>query len=178
MGVFWSPTAAPRPAPRDQRPRRGRGRWSTNGSCSSLPASCPLLPLRDGRGYAHWFCDCRSLFALWDEGRRGNFECGWEQSEAAEKEAYSDGGSCRRGSWVTGTPTGQSAQLMGFLGYWSLTSSVGSPVDCPPTMKLPLDPSVEEGREETGTANPLSVAQAKRSDRTGHDASIREGVQV
>ena len=41
-------------------------------------------------------------------------------------------------------------------------------------MKFPLDPSSEEGREETEQQTPASVAQAKRSDRTGHDASIRE----
>ena len=40
------------------------------------PASCPLLPLCDGRGFAHVTCDRRSLFALWDEGRRGNFNDG------------------------------------------------------------------------------------------------------
>ena len=43
--------------------------------------------------------------------------------------------------------------------------------DCPPTIKFPLDPSSEEGREETESAGLVSGAQAKRSDRMGHDAS-------
>ena len=42
---------------------------------------------------------------------------------------------------------------------------------CAPTMKFPLDPSIEERREETESADLVSGAQAKRSDRTGHDAS-------
>ena len=41
-----------------------------------MPASCPLLPLRDGRGSASCSCDCRSLFALGCEVRRGNFNVG------------------------------------------------------------------------------------------------------
>ena len=41
----------------------------------------------------------------------------------------------------------------------------------PPTMKFPLDPSSEAGREETERAKETSVAQAKRIDRMGHDAS-------
>ena len=49
------------------------------GEVVESPASWPLLPLRDGPGFAHVFCDCRSLFALIDEGRRGNFNVG-EQS--------------------------------------------------------------------------------------------------
>ena len=41
-----------------------------------------------------------------------------------------------------------------------------------PNMKFPLDPALEEGREETEIARYLSGSQAKRSDREGHDASI------
>jgi len=33
-----------------------------------------LLPLRDGPGSVAFRCYCRSLFALWSEGRRGNFQ--------------------------------------------------------------------------------------------------------
>jgi len=43
---------------------------------AELPASWPLLPRRDGRGFAGVFWDCRSLFALFGEGRRGNFNVG------------------------------------------------------------------------------------------------------
>ena len=48
----------------------------------------------------------------------------------------------------------------------------------PPTMKFPLDPSVEEGREGTESVRHDSVAQAKRSGRKGHDASEVERVVV
>ena len=45
------------------------------------------------------------------------------------------------------------------------------PLPIAPTMKFPLDPSPEEGREGTEPAPDTSGAQAKRSDRNGHDAS-------
>ena len=60
----------------------------------------------------------------------------------------------------------------GVRGRGSAGASPASPSRCcPPTMKFPLDPSIEEGREETESADLVSGAQAKRSDRTGHDAS-------
>ena len=70
-------TAAPRPAARDQRPCRGHGRLLSDKSCFSLPASWPLLPLRDGHGFAAFSL----LFPFplrppSDEGRRGNFKWG------------------------------------------------------------------------------------------------------
>ena len=48
----------------------------------------------------------------------------------------------------------------------------------PPTMKFPLDPSSEAGSRETETAHHLSMAQAKRSDRMGHDASDSKDLDV
>ena len=40
------------------------GRVRRCGKDVGLPASWPLLPLRDGRGFAGSLCSCRSLFAL------------------------------------------------------------------------------------------------------------------
>ena len=48
----------------------------------------------------------------------------------------------------------------------------------PPIMKFPLDPSIEEGREGTEPVRQQSGAQAKRSDREGHDASDVERIMV
>jgi len=86
IGSEWipTPTAAPRPAARDQRPRRGQARLPLRRDCFSLPASWPLLPLRDGRGFASFSCDCRSLFALLlAKGEEGTSMWG-EHSEVAE----------------------------------------------------------------------------------------------
>ena len=55
---------------------------------------------------------------------------------------------------------------------------------CPPTMKFPLDLPSEEGREGTESEEESSGAQAERSERKGHDASmvgrvvIGEGVRL
>jgi len=58
--VLWArsvlSTAALRPAARDQRPRRGRGSLWGLGRIFELPASWPLLPLRDGRRSACVIC--------------------------------------------------------------------------------------------------------------------------
>ncbi len=46
------------------------------GKVVSVPASWPLLPLRDGRRFACGIGICRSPFALCGEGRTGNFNVG------------------------------------------------------------------------------------------------------
>ena len=46
-----------------------------------VPASWPLLPLRDGRGSADLFCDCRSLFALSGRRAKRELQCGGEHGE-------------------------------------------------------------------------------------------------
>ncbi len=110
IGSRSSLTAAPRPAARDQRPRRGRERFIELGRLFSLPASWPLLPLRDGRGSARFFCEYRSLFALLlAKGEEGTSMWG-EQEWRWRRKRMSGWRGFGWGSWVTGPPLGPSAQ--------------------------------------------------------------------
>ena len=90
------------------------------------PASWPLLPLRDGRGFASILWDCRSLFALGRRRAKRELQCWGEEPEVLGREASLGLRGFCRGSWVTGTPHRKSALLLST-----------------PPMKFPLDPAVE-----------------------------------
>ena len=147
-------------------PLRGRKAHAAGGICIQVskiavpPASCSLLPLRDGLRCAAVTGVHRFHRSRLNDRERWKRLCLWRhQREEGERGRGGEGEmrSGRRSARVSPSPPPP-------------VSPSCLPV-MPPSRKFPFVPAVEQGRRETEKTHHRSEAQGRQSDGKGHDAS-------